>query len=372
MKRFTFLLIITLFTLTAVPVSAQFGGIKKTINDAREKTRKKTSNTDPAPAADRSSERAGAASETSALNKDGTMKSAAQLGFDSKYPPGFMYASLLNGINLRGNGRLYFKDLRATFLPPASSPRGLTPYNYQDGGKLTSILRRSDGTVVDKRFWNGKNLDGPYWFVETFPINGAYTQSIDVQMTPGEYMLEFYVEGKPFYRFPFSVVKEGAVSDDPFAKGAGDKLVLEGPWNDYGYIFLEEAKPESPFLFKTWLRLPVKKRNIEFNIELRNKAGKLIGQENKSGRTIDLLPYWERRTFNFYKPGGSRINGFDILRKDGDYEIKLTLEGKHYATYPFSVKGGKIVYLPEQTRGEANFMTMIEGGNDAWFVKRSD
>lgn len=363
MKRYTIL--IAIFVLCAIPAQAQFGKLKRAIKTEKPKVTAEDSNK-----ISNAEKKSTESSETSAMNKDGTMKSPAQLGFDPKYPPGFMYSTLLNGIKMRGDGTLYFDDITATFLPPASSPSGRAAYNYDDGGKLTSIIRRKDGTVIDERFWNGRKADGPLWIVHTYELSGR--QSGSIKMSPGDYTLEFYVEGKPFYRLPFSVEKEGATTDDPFAKGAGEKIILKSPWDKYGYLFLSGANPGSNLVFKTWLRLPVKKNNIDFSIELREKNGKVIGSNGKSKTTIGLLPVWERREFRFYKQGGSQLSGSDILSKDGDYEIRLSIEGQHYGTYPFSVREGKFVYLPEQTRGEENFMTMIEGGNDAWFVKKSD
>jgi hypothetical protein len=350
MKRILFITIAAVLAFSAIPAYAQYGNLKKAIKDKVKKEEPKTNN----PTEKNTSETGINKSDSNIENPNQSNK---EITFDPKYPPGILFSSLLDGFILHENGKAGFMDIKATFLPPAKGTKVAENYNEVDGGKLESVIKKADGSVHDRRFWRGVPLQNPFW-------NVFYTGSF-IQMSPGDYTLEFLVEGKPFYRFPFSVVNEKG-GDDPFAPGAKDKLTLKGAWETYGYLYLEQNNPELMLYFKTWIRAPYQK-SVESRAEI-FRDGKLIA-EHESSPTIQVK--WQTESISFRKPGnGSQVIGADIFGKDGDYKVVLKYDGSVYGEYPFSIKGGKFVYLPEQTRGEADFMTMIEGGNNSWYVKR--
>lgn len=299
-----------------------------------------------------------------ALDRNGSAKPATQSSQDSKYPPGILYSSLLTGFILHPNGNLTLDGVSATFLPQLPmSPKGHVPYNPFDGGNLQTIIKSADGRVVETLRWFAKPMNNPFWLLSSFQP-GPF-----VKMTPGDYIAEFLVEGKTFYRFPFTVAKEAA-GDDPFAAGASDKLVLKGAWEDFGYLHLPQANPSAPLQYKSWFRASVKK-GADISVEIfRESDGKKVAESDPN--TTESLPTkWERLTFEMRKPGlGPAFTGNDLLSSDGKYRLVVKIDGKLYGNYQFTVEGGKIQHHPRQRRGEADPLTFIEGGNDAWFVER--
>jgi hypothetical protein len=289
---------------------------------------------------------------------------SAQAGQDSKYPPGILYSSLLTGFILHPNGNMTMDKVSATFLlQPPPSTKTDRPYNPYDGGKLETVIKSTDGRVVETMKWFARPMNNPFWLLE------SHLPSPFVKMTPGTYVAEFMLEGKLFYRFPFSVVKESG-GDDPFAAGASDKLVLKGAWEDFGYLHLPQANPSAPLQYKSWFRAPVKK-GVDISVEIvRESDGKKVA-ESDPNTSERLATNWERLTFEMRKPGlGPAFTGLDLLGADGKYKLVVKIDGKPYGMYPFAVQGGKIQYHPRQRRGEADALTFIEGGNDAWFVER--
>lgn len=351
MKRINYLMLITAIAFGSASVFSQIGNLKRIVKDKTTTEKEKPAETKPQ--GDQSKPTAG-------LNTDSTMRTQAQAGFDPKYPPGVQFSSLLSEVILHPNGNLAI-EITATFLPPAKSEKILEPYNEVDGGNLEGVIKKADGSVHYRKRFRGKPLSGPYWRI--FPAGTGF-----VQMTPGDYVLELLVEGKLFYRFPFSVVNEGA-GDDPFARGAGDKMVMKGAWNEYGYLHLTDGNPASTLSFRMWLRAPAKK-TADISVAIL-RDGKVVASGGSGRQTIDLPIRWERRDIGLERPNGSIAHGTDIFGQDGNYKVVVKLDGKLYGEYPFTIKDKKFVYLPEQTRGETDMTMFVEGGNDAFYVKKA-
>ena len=355
MKQNILLTLVVILVFAVIPSQAQLGNLK---NKIKEKTKTVQSKTDE------NKENENKTTENK-MNPEAVRnpdKTGATAGFDSNYPPGVLFSSLLTDMILHPDGNLAFSDISATFLPPAKDEKLLEPYNEKSGKKLEAVIKRADGSIHHRSFWRGKPIKAPFWLI--FPTGGF------VKITPGDYVLEFVIEGSLFYRFPFSVVKEGG-GDDPFAKGAGDKLVLKGAWDNYAYFQLPENNTASNLIFKMWLRSPVK-RNAKVSVDLvRVSDSKVLASGGGDSMTVNLPIRWERREFGLRKPTGSSIIGSDIFGKDGNYKVVVKIDDKLYGEYPFTVKDQKFVYLPEQRRGETDMTMFVEGGNDAFYVKKS-
>ena len=194
-------------------------------------------------------------------------------------------------------------------------------------------------------------------------------------LAAGNYMLEFTVEGKPFYRFPFSVAV--IKSDDPYA-AAGNRYFVEGAWNDYGNIYYQRNDPQSSLTFTTWVQDKVGHQNqnsVPYELKLVNRDGREIGVADG---TLQLQPRWLKADLYFRPSGGDKnayLKAGDLLREDGRYSVRLTINNKLYGTYPFVVKGGRIELQGKQIREKTDPMDFIvdylSGGRyTSWWIKR--
>lgn len=81
----------------------------------------------------------------------------------------------------------------------------------------------------------------------------------------------------------------------------------------------------------------------------------------------------------FWRPAGGDKNSYlkaaDLLREDGKYSVRLTIDGKLYGEYPFTVKGGRIEFQGKQVREKTDPMDYIvdymSGGKySSWWIKQ--
>lgn len=94
--------------------------------------------------------------------------------------------------------------------------------------------------------------------------------------------------------------------------------------------------------------------------------------------TLRLEPRWGKAALNFRLNGGDRNTYFkagDLLREDGRYSVRLTINNKLYGEYPFVVKGGRIELQGKQIRENTDPMVYIvdylSGGRyTSWWIKR--
>jgi len=196
-------------------------------------------------------------------------------------------------------------------------------------------------------------------------------------LTPGNYLLEFAIEDKPFYKFPFSVTE--LKNDDPY-QAAGSRYFIEGPWNEYGNIFYQRNDPASTLRFTTWLQEKsghASKTSIPSDVKLiRARDGKVIGA---AADPLRLEPRWLQADFYFTAPGSDKssyLTARDLLSEDGRYTVRLAIDGKLYGEYPFTVKAGKIQLQGKQIRESTDSMQYIvdylSGGRyTSWWITRA-
>ena len=283
-----------------------------------------------------------------------------------KMPPGIMFSTILNNVGLHARtGRFTLKNqMQNVFM--------------QDGSNGKVVLSRQDGPEFCHWLWtlDTFGLKPPYkLFAFKQPLNpaGGNFPINDLKLTtPGNYTLDFFVGGEKFYMFPFSVK-----TIEPESAFDGETIyVLDGAWNDWGYLFYGNADPEQNLIWKIWLREPAyTKKDHKVRVEvIRDRDKKLICQ-SRENTTYNFQHEWVRYQFDLVNPpvktsGGAYFKAKDLLAVDGPYTLKMTIDGNLYGLWKFSINGGKPNYTTRTVRGEADPMTFVEGGKDAWWYMK--
>lgn len=289
--------------------------------------------------------------------------------------PGISFWNLLGSVNVGYvDGRLNIDKLYAPCLPPpAKQSTSNYAYDPDVGGKLTTVIKTADGRALNTYVWYGERIAG-LWELSRYKVIGGY-QAVK-PLTAGSYVLEFAAEDKPFYRFPFTIT-EGK-NEDPY-QPAGARYFIDGPWNEYGNIFYQRNDPESALRFTTWFqdrsgKQPTSMTPYELKL-VSLKDGKVIGEDSGAYR---LDPRWQKADLLLRPAGGDKnsyLKAGELLRGDGKYAFRLTLDGKPYGSYAFEVKGGRIQLQGKQIREKTDPMIVIvdylSGGRyTSWWIKR--
>ncbi|KER10856.1 MAG: hypothetical protein HY22_02050 [[Candidatus Thermochlorobacteriaceae] bacterium GBChlB] len=329
------------------------------------------------------------------------------LVYDKPFPPAIAMSSFLGkGLSLENvSGRLAVQNLTVSFLPDKEEGGGEAKYGYEPTDhKLYAVLSQS-GTDLAKFLFQTSGTEGP--FTRCSILSGSTdTQkeyALDYTVTSGgEYLLSFFIDGKKFYDFPFSVLKKE--NADKFAEVKA-RYFLNGMWSDYGFLFFDppnSAKGVRWVFFheQQELETPTAVKYYYVDIEL-FKNGKLFGAGgtgNKGTRfyqpwRLESKRFWQREDLSLFTTGAGDKTGKTIMPADladGKYEIRMTYydtnewqNGKPTKVvagpfqkkggadvFPFEVKGGKIQYQDRQVREKTPPEQFIEGGNSEWWTKR--
>lgn len=289
--------------------------------------------------------------------------------------PGISFWKLLDSVNVGySDGRLHIDKLYAVCLPaPAKQSSSNYAYDPDVGGKLSTVVKTVDGKVLNTYVWYAESISG-LWELSRYKVIGGY-QSVK-PLTAGNYLLEFAADDKTFTRFPFSVVE--AKNDDPY-QPAGTRYFIEGAWNEYGNIFYQRNDPESSLQFTTWVqdkRGSESKTSIPYEAKVISlKDGRVLGQD---AGTFRLEPRWLKAQLSFRPTVGDKnsyLKAGELLREDGRYTVRLTIDGKPYGEYPFVVKGGRIQFQGKQIRETTDptvyIVDYLSGGRySSWWIKR--
>jgi hypothetical protein len=289
--------------------------------------------------------------------------------------PGISFWKLLDSVRIGYiDGRLNLEKLYAVCLPAPIKRNGSSfPYEPDGGGKLSTQVKTADGTVLNTYVWYASSIGG-LWELGNYKVLGGF-EAIK-PLTAGNYQLEFALEDKPFYVFPFSVSE--MKNDDPY-QAAGLRYFIEGAWNEYGNVFYQRNDPASTLRFTTWLQDKsghVRKESVPSDIKLiRLRDNKVIGEAVDQLR---LEPRWQQADFFFAPPGGDKnsyLKASDLLSEDGRYSVRLSVDGTSYGDYSFVVKGGLIQLQGRQIKEGTNPMHQIvdylSGGRyTSWWIKR--
>lgn len=289
--------------------------------------------------------------------------------------PGVSFWKLLDEVRVGyTDGRLALGRLYAVCLPaPAKQSTSNYPYDPDGGGKLTTLVKTADGKVLNTFVWYAESIGG-LWELSRYKVLGGYQEV--KPLAAGNYVLEFAIEDKPFYRFPFSVAV--IESDDPYV-AKGNRYFIEGAWNDYGNIYYQRNDPQSSLTFTTWVQDKVghqNKSSVPYELKLINaRDGRVLAVNDG---TLRLEPRWLKADLYFRLSGGDANTYFktgELLREDGRYIVRLTINNKLYGTYPFVVKAGRIELQGKQIQEKTDPMVYIvdylSGGRyTSWWIKR--
>src|SRR5215207_6896646 len=183
--------------------------------------------------------------------------------------PGVSFWKLLDEVRVGyTDGRLGLGRLYAVCLPSPAKPSSSNyPYDPEGGGKLSTLVKTADGKVLSTFVWYAESIGG-LWELSRYKVLGGY-EAVK-PLAAGSYLLEFAIEDKPFYRFPFSVVVMR--SDDPY-QPEGNRYFIEGAWNEYGNIYYQRNDPQSSLTFTTWIQDKVghqSKTSVPYNVKIVN------------------------------------------------------------------------------------------------------
>jgi hypothetical protein len=290
----------------------------------------------------------------------------------STCPPAMRLGSVLEGVAVSNAGVLTLGKFYAVCLPdPPRQSSSAYQYDPDDGGKFSTVLKTPDGQVLAKYVWYAEKVS-TLWEIARYKVLGGH--SAISSLVPGNYVLDFEIEDKPFYRLPFSVSM--GKNDDIYNPGV--LFFLDGPWSDYGVISYPNVNRYMQFA--VWLRSKEKpsKKETHYDLKLvRRKDGKVLAGDWGDDAAVILKPGWIG--FNLYL---NRLNGerpengstefpvAEVLKADGDYAVLLSLEGKPYGEYPFTVKGGAILYQGNQLPETADRLSYFDGGRNSYWLKR--
>ena len=167
---------------------------------------------------------------------------------------------------------------------------------------------------------------------------------------PGEYTLQFKINGEVATRFSFSATKEA--SDDPFHPASGVKVT--GPWSRTAYLRPKAFKDKQALELVYWrgsLDLLPNSQQDHAQAQL-VQDGKLIAHSKK--KTSNLIAdsrghHYEMGTLELYQPHeeDSAPNAVPFAMSqldDGEYELNVLRlsDQSAFRQFAFSVAGGKI------------------------------
>lgn len=274
----------------------------------------------------------------------------------SQYNPGMSYSTVLNGVKL-------FQS--ETGVVSLGAENFLTSFLEKDTeGKI--ILKSGDGTELINNKFVAEGDRKPFKLVNIWG-------NTRLKLTEGDYTVEWEVNGATYFKFPFSITK--IAGENPFE--SGDKYFLEGDWADWGYFYYSDAKTDKELNWKVWLRNKSlqNEKDIKVKIMVTNDKTKKLICVSRENVTHTLRNDWTRFQFDMvFPPGqekyGSYFKAIDLLKNDGDYTLKMEIDGVEYGKWRFSIKDSKFVLRGRSDRKTADPLTFIEGGLDAFWYER--
>ena len=298
------------------------------------------------------------------------MTACAQVGDG----PTLLHSSVLNGVKIeQDTGEVYLYQIQVRDLPPPAGA-GYYPYNPDTGGKLWAVLSSAAGAQIARFDFSAQRLNDPYWLLKEYRLTDLRTGQMSntgrVGLTPGVYVLDFFLEGTHFWTFAFGV---SSLTDNAGQTG----WFLDGPWEDWAYMFYADGNPQSGLMWKVWMRNKMVnlQRSARVSVEVtRDGDGQMVCQSNLTAERL-LQPYWVRFEFPLDWPADSEHPGLTmvaqtLLANDGAYTVTVKIEQQPYAQWKFSVANGQLARVPRTDPATADPMTFIQGGDDAWWYER--
>ncbi len=292
-------------------------------------------------------------------------------------PPSIMWGSVLGGVTMHhANPRFAFfpfDPVTAVFLPPAES-NTIYPYNPVDGGNFSAVISSADGTELARYVFYALARPAPFWPVDdswlTDLTTGERIQTKQMPLAPGDYVIDFFLEGERFFTYSFSV--STLDSDDPFRPAT--YWFLDGPWRDWGCLTYAEADPQQLLTWMAFLRNKAREtsKTVRMEVVISRDADGATVCTSRPGMSRDLLPEWRRHRFELVHPTGAQFHAADLLARDGAYTLRMTMDGEPYGTWRFQVAGGRLQYVGRAVRGQVDPLAFVEGGMDEWWYIREE
>ncbi len=291
--------------------------------------------------------------------------------------PGLMFSTVLEGVKMdHRKGDFYLGRIQAVFLPePTVKSNSIYPYNPDDGGKLWAVLTTAGGDEVARYDFYAQLLKAPFWLLGSCKVTekatGNKPASGRVHLDKGEYSLDFYVEGKHFYKYPFKV--DTLASESSFAPG--DFSFLNGDWGKWGYLYYRNADSSQSMQWKIWMRNKGRESSKQVKVQVEVLRGDTLICTSRPLTTYSLRPEWTRLQFDFIFPpkgtsGGRYFKAKDLVDTPGSYTLTMKIDGEPYGEWKFEVADGKPQPAGRTERGNAEPLTFVEGGIDAfWYGK---
>jgi hypothetical protein len=287
--------------------------------------------------------------------------------------PSVRMKTLLDSVQIGGRGALSLGKLYAGCLPdPARKSQTAYAYNPYDGGKLSAVVKASNGQALTTYVWYAEKISR-IWELSRYEVVGG-PEAVK-PLAVGTYTLEFAVEDKVVQRFPFSV--STVESKDVYRPAT--LYLLDGPWADYAELYF--PKPERFTQLWVWLRDPdnagvPRPKPVQYTLKLvRERDGTLIAEGGGATSALALRPQWTGYKLSF-RPltlpasGSSEFHASELLASDGDHRIELALDGKRHASYRVTVKDGRFQRDPAHAREAASALMPLENEPNYWSLRR--
>ena len=280
--------------------------------------------------------------------------------------PSIMFSDILKSMSDQvfwENGQLrFFERVRMTFLPDFQDPQHIAAYNSNSGAFLVSQLLNGEDEVLSTVFWEARKDSFPYW------TTTAVGNSDPAPLAAGNYTLTWSIDGDAFWSLPFEVTKSPAESayDQP-------NSYLEGPWNEWAYIYVPNGNLSQAPTFNVFLRDKKAKPGnwVDKSIELDvMRDGELVAQYgHESGSQQAAKPWWISFEFALRAPDNQGFVPASELVAEGDYEIVMRVNGESAGTYRYRAEGA-IPFSGRQDRESADPMSYLEGAQDRFYIQK--
>ncbi len=283
--------------------------------------------------------------------------------------PSVMYSDILKSMSDQvfwEKGQLrFFERVRMTFLPEFSDPQHIAPYNPNTGAFLVSQLGDASGAVIRTVFWEAREERFPYWTAN------AVDNYDPPPLTPGDYTLTWLIDGAPFWELSFAVSAGEAASayDAP-------SLHLEGPWEDWAYIYVPNGNLDQAPTFNVFVRdrnaAPGAWSELRATVEIHRDGERVAQLGHGSTSTYAQLqgkPWWVANELALRNADDSGFASAADIVAPGEYVVTLRINDEVHATYGYTADGS-LPFTGRQDRESANPESFLEGAQDRFYLKR--
>jgi len=295
------------------------------------------------------------------------MVSTHEVAIDPAQPfPSVMFSDILKSMSDQvfwEKGQLrFFERVRMTFLPAFQDPQHIAAYNPNTGAFLVSQLRNEAGEEVSRVFWESRQDSFPYW------TTTAVGNSDPAPLNAGKYTLTWYIDGAAFWSLPFEVSTSAAASayDQP-------NSYLEGPWNDWAYIYVPNGNLSQNPTFNFFLRDKQARPGswVEKRVELDVlRDGQLVAQYGREGSSqLSAKPWWIAQELALRTPDDRGFAAAGDILAAGDYTVVMRINGETAAEYSYRAEGS-IPFSGRQNRDSAEPLNYLEGAQDRFYIQK--